>query len=222
MRLADFVEHTLLRADATREDVDRLCGEARAHGLLGVCVSPVYVEAARRWVGSGVRVVTVAGFPLGTSTPAVKAEEARRAVLEGASEVDLVMAIGRARGGEWGAVQADIAAVRAAIPGAILKVILETGHFDEAGIRRAAEAAVAAGADFVKTSTGFGPRGASVDDIRILREAVAGRARIKASGGIRTAEQAQAMIEAGASRIGTSNGVEIAKGAPPSRPSRPQ
>lgn len=212
MRLADFVEHTLLRADATREDVERLCREARDHGLFGVCVSPVHVEAARRFVGDAVRVVTVAGFPLGTSTSIIKAEEARRAVLEGASEVDMVMAIGRARGGDWGGVQTDVAAVRSSIPGATLKVILETGHFDEAAIRCAAQAALAGGADFVKTSTGFGPRGATVEDIRVLRDVVAGRAQIKASGGIRTAAQARAMIEAGATRIGTSNGVEIAKG----------
>jgi deoxyribose-phosphate aldolase len=157
-----------------------------------------------------VAVVTVAGFPFGTSLSPIKAEEARRAVLDGASEVDMVMAVGLARGGDWPAVRADVLAVRQAASGVMLKVILETGFFDEAGMRRAAEAAIDAGADFLKTSTGYGPRGATVQDVRLLHAVAAGRARIKASGAIRTAAQARAMIAAGADRIGTSNGVEIA------------
>jgi deoxyribose-phosphate aldolase len=157
-------------------------------------------------------VVTVAGFPLGTSTSASKAREAADAVTAGADEVDMVMALGAARAGDWAGVEADVHAVRLAIPGATLKVILETGHFDEAGIVRAARASVDGGADFVKTSTGYGPRGASVDDVRILCAAVGDRARVKASGGIRTAEQARALVAAGAARIGTSSGVEIGSG----------
>jgi deoxyribose-phosphate aldolase len=210
MHLAAFIEHTLLRADATLEQVERHCTEGAAHGLFGVCISPLHVASARRWVGDGVRVVTVAGFPLGTSTSATKAEEARRAVLDGASEVDMVMAIGLARSGDWAAVGADILAVRKAVPDAVLKVILETGYFEQPAMRRAAEVAVDAGADFLKTSTGFGPRGATAEDVRLLVDVAGGRARVKASGGIRTGEQARAMIEAGAVRIGTSNGVEIA------------
>jgi deoxyribose-phosphate aldolase len=208
--LARYVEHTLLRADATRDDVERHCREAALHGLFAVCISPLYVAAARHWVGDAVRVVTTAGFPLGTSTSATKSDEARRAVLEGASEVDMVMAVGLAKGANWEAVRADVLAVRRAIPGAVLKVILETGYFDEATIRLAAEAAIDGGADFLKTSTGFGPRGATVGDVRVLREVAGGRAQVKASGGIRTPSQAIALIEAGAARIGTSNGVEIA------------
>jgi deoxyribose-phosphate aldolase len=211
-RLASLVEHTLLRADATRAQVEAHCLEAKSAGLLAVCVSPLYVPAARRAVGDAVRVVSVAGFPLGTSASAIKAEEARRAVGEGAHEVDVVMAIGLARSGEWSEVEADIAAVRAAIRGVPLKVILETGYFDEAAIRRAAGVAMAAGADFLKTSTGFGPRGASVEDVRLLSRVAEGRVGIKASGAIRTAAQARAMVEAGATRIGTSNGVEIVRG----------
>jgi deoxyribose-phosphate aldolase len=161
-------------------------------------------------VGDGACVVTVAGFPLGTSTSEAKAREAAEAVAAGAREVDMVMAIGLARAGDWAAVEGDVRAVRAAIPGAILKVIVETAYFDAAGIARAAQACVAAGADFVKTSTGYGPRGGTVDDVRTLYEAVAGRARVKASGGIRTAEQAIALVEAGAARIGTSSGVQMA------------
>jgi deoxyribose-phosphate aldolase len=208
--LARYVEHTLLRADATREDVERHCREAALHGLFAVCISPLFVAAARHWVGDAVRVVTTVGFPLGTSTSATKSDEARRAVLEGASEVDMVMAIGPAKGANWEAVRADVLAVRRAIPGALLKVILETGYFDEATIRLAAAAAIDGGADFLKTSTGFGPRGATVGDVRVLREVAGGRAQVKASGGIRTPSQARALIEAGAARIGTSNGVEIA------------
>jgi deoxyribose-phosphate aldolase len=213
VRLAGCIEHTLLRADTTPEAVDRHCLDAVEARLFAVCVSPIYVAAARRRVGEAVRVVTVAGFPLGASTPAVKAEEARRAVEEGASEVDMVLAIGKALGGGWTDVEADIRTVRDAIPRSVLKVILETGYLDEPALRRAVEASVAAGADFVKTSTGFGPRGASVEDVRILREAARGRAQVKASGGIRTYDQALAMIAAGATRIGTSNGVEIARSA---------
>jgi deoxyribose-phosphate aldolase len=211
--LARYVEHTLLRADSTPEDVEHHCLEAVSHGLFAVCISPLHVALARHWVGDAVRVVTVAGFPLGTSTSATKVDEARRAVLEGASEVDMVMAIGLAKSANWEAVRADVLAVRRAIPGAVLKVILETGYFDEAVIRLAAEAVVDGGADFLKTSTGFGPRGATVEDVRVLREVAGGRAQVKASGGIRTSAQARAMIEAGATRIGTSNGVDIAAGA---------
>jgi len=219
MRLAPFIEHTLLRADATRGEVERHCLEAVEHGLFGVCVSPLYVASARRWVGDAVRVVTVAGFPLGTSASATKAEEARRGILEGASEVDMVMSIGLAKGADWEAVRADVLAVRRAVPDAVLKVILETGYLDEAAIRRAAEVAVDAGANFLKTSTGFGPRGATVQDVRLLRQTAGVRAQVKASGGIRTAAQARSMIEAGAARVGTSNGVAIAAddGAPPLR-----
>jgi deoxyribose-phosphate aldolase len=209
MSLAPFLEHTLLRAEATPAELEVHCREAVEHRLFGVCVSPLYVAAARRCVGGAVRVITVAGFPLGTSTSAVKAEEARRAVADGADEVDMVMAIGRARAAEWAAVEADVRAVRDALPGVVLKVILETGFFDDAAIRRCAEVVVGAGADFVKTSTGVGPRGATVEDVRLLCSAVDGRARVKASGGVRTAVQARAMIEAGATRIGTSNGVAI-------------
>ncbi len=210
--LADSIEHTLLRGDATPEDIARLCDEALEHGLFGVCVAPVYVGAAYALVADRACVVTVAGFPLGSSTSAVKAREASAAVDAGAREVDMVMALGAARAGDWSTVEADVRAVRTAVPGAVLKVILETGLFGEPAIRRAAQVCVAAGADFVKTSTGFGPRGATVDDVRILCEAVRGDARVKAAGGIRTTAQARAMVEAGAARIGTSSGPAIAAG----------
>jgi deoxyribose-phosphate aldolase len=214
MNLARYVEHTLLRADATPERVEQHCREAASHGLFGVCISPVFVALARDCLrGTAVRVVTVVGFPLGTSTPMIKAAEARQAQQDGADEIDMVMAVGLALGGGWSAVEADIRAVRQAVPERVLKVILETGYLSADEMKRAAEAAVHAGAEFVKTSTGFGPRGATAGDVKLLYELVSGRAEVKASGGIRTAASAREMIEAGATRIGTSNGVEIAKGS---------
>jgi deoxyribose-phosphate aldolase len=211
--LRGYVEHTLLRADATRAEIQVLCNEALENGLFGVCVPPLYVTDARRWLSGGeVALVTVVGFPLGYSTSRTKADEARGAIADGADEIDMVQSVGLARAGEWDAVTDDVRAVRAACPGKVLKVILETGQLDEDQIRRAAEAAVTAGAEFVKTSTGFGPRGATVRDIELLASVVGDRARIKASGGIRTAGDARALIAAGAARIGTSNGVGLARG----------
>jgi deoxyribose-phosphate aldolase len=211
--LRRYIEHTLLRAEATPADIEVLCAEAVENRLFGVCVPPRYVGGARLRLGpSGVALVTVVGFPLGYSAAETKAEEARRAVAAGADEIDMVIAVGLARAGEWEQVTDDVRAVRAACPGRVLKVILETGLLSESEVQRAAECAVTAGAEFVKTSTGFGPRGASVRDVELLAEAIGGRARIKASGGIRTAAEARALIAAGAARIGTSNGVGIARG----------
>lgn len=210
MDLPAYIEHTLLRPDATPGDVERHCREAVDHGLFAVCVAPVYVALAKVCLEkTPVRIVTVAGFPHGTSTPAVKATEARRAVADGADEVDMVMAIGLALDGGWNAVEAEVRAVRDAARDPVLKVILETGYFSEAEILEACKAALGGGADFVKTSTGFGPRGATAADVRLLAEAVRGRAQVKAAGGIRTRAAAIEMIEAGATRIGTSRGVEI-------------
>jgi deoxyribose-phosphate aldolase len=160
---------------------------------------------------SAVRIVTVAGFPFGSSTPLVKATEAREAAAEGADEIDMVMAIGLALDGGWNAVEADVRKVRKAAPEPILKVIIETGYFSADEIVLAAKAAVGAGADFVKTSTGFGPRGATAADVQLLADAVRGRAQVKAAGGIRTAAEAMEMVRAGATRIGTSRGVDLVK-----------
>ncbi|HVW25084.1 MAG TPA: deoxyribose-phosphate aldolase [Polyangiaceae bacterium] len=210
MDLARYIEQTLLRPEATPADVEAHCLRAADHGLFGVCVASRFVPLARRAVASrGVRVVTVVAFPFGASPPDVKAAEARRAVADGADEVDMVMAIGDALADDFDAVEADVRAVRDATAGRVLKVILETGYLSEARIDAAARASVRAGADFVKTSTGFGPRGASVADVERLSRAVDGRAGVKASGGIRTREAALEMIRAGATRIGTSSGVEM-------------
>jgi deoxyribose-phosphate aldolase len=208
--LARYIEQTLLRADATPAAVEAHCREAAVHGFFAVCIQPRFVPLARRSVaGSGVRVVTVVAFPLGANSPAAKAAEARQAALDGADEVDMVMAIGDALADDFEAVEADIGAVRNAVPGLVLKVIVETAYLDGDRLERAARASVRARADFVKTSTGFGPRGATVEDIERLSRAVAGAAGVKASGGIRTREAALEMIRAGATRIGTSAGVEM-------------
>jgi deoxyribose-phosphate aldolase len=212
--LRQRIEHTLLKPEATRDQFARLCEEAMEHGFCGVCVPSLFVPFAKSRLGSArIQLVTVVGFPLGYSPSAIKAEEARRAVGEGADEVDMVIAVGLARGGEWAAVEADVRAVHDACAGHPLKVILETGFFDEPELRTVARAALDGGADFLKTSTGFGPRGASVRDVEVLKDVIehapACHANIKASGGIRTAEDALALIRAGAARIGTSNGVAM-------------
>jgi len=210
--LASHIEHTRLSAETTPQGIEQLCREAAEADLFGVCVNPLHVALAKkRLEGTNVHLVTVAGFPLGAARAEVKVVEARRAVEDGADEVDMVMAIGLALASDWTAVEEDIRAVREAIPRAVLKVILETAHFDDAGIKRAAEVCVLAGADFVKTSTGYGPRGATVHDVELLVAAVSGRARVKASGGIRTHAQGVALVQAGAARLGTSNGVTVAR-----------
>ncbi|GAA5512095.1 deoxyribose-phosphate aldolase [Deinococcus carri] len=213
MNLAPYIDHTLLKATATAADIRQLCAEAREHSFYAVCVNPVYVPlAAAELAGSGVKVATVCGFPLGAILPEQKAVEARLSVEAGADEVDMVIHIGAALAGDWDAVEADVRAVRRAIPDTVLKVIIETSYLNDEQKRGATEAAVRGGADFVKTSTGFGTGGATVEDVRLMRDVLAGRAQIKAAGGVRTPADAAAMIEAGATRLGTSGGVALVGG----------
>jgi deoxyribose-phosphate aldolase len=212
--LARTIDHTLLRPEATAAQVRRLALEAAEHGFASVCIPPVHVPlAAEVLAGSAVRVGTVVAFPLGYVHPAVRIEESRRAVAEGARELDTVMNLSWLKGGEEGRTLDDlarwVAAMRREASGLTLKVILETGLLTQEEKLRAAEIAVHAGADFVKTSTGFGPGGATVEDVALLARAVAGRARVKASGGIRDVAAARALLAAGASRLGTSAGVAI-------------
>ncbi len=205
------LEHTLLRPEAGPAAVRRLCAEAVSLGLGAVCVHPDYVSLARSLVaGTGVRVVTVAGFPLGANTSEVKAREAERAVRDGADEVDMVLNLGRLKEGELAAVRADVAAVVAAA-GVPVKVILETGYLTDEEIVAACRLAEEAGARFVKTATGFGPGGATLEAVRLMRASVSPQVGVKASGGIRTAEQVLAFLAAGADRIGTSAGAAIAR-----------
>ena len=188
-----------------------LCAEALSHGFAGVCVNPLFVPRCRDALhASAVRVVTVIGFPLGAGLTRIKVLEAELAVADGAAELDMVMRLGAALSGDWPAVQADVHAVVEAAQGRAVKLILETAVLDDAQKARACEIALGAGAAFVKTSTGYGPGGASEHDVRLLRAAVGDRLGVKASGGIRTAAQARALLAAGADRLGTSAGVLIA------------
>ena len=213
MKLAPYIDHTLLKATATAADIRTLCAEARDNAFYAVCVNPVYVPLAKaELAGSGVKVATVCGFPLGAVSPEQKAAEAKLSVAAGAYEVDMVIHIASALDGDWTAVEADVRAVRQAIPDQVLKVIIETCYLNDEQKRGATEAAVRGGADFVKTSTGFGTGGATPEDVALMREVIAGRAAIKAAGGVRTPDDAARMIEAGATRLGTSGGVALVAG----------
>ncbi len=209
--LARCIDHTLLKPEATREQVETLCRQAQQHRFASVCINPRFVPLCAQLLdGTGVAVCTVAGFPLGASDTEIKALEARRAVQLGATEVDMVLPLGALKGGRHDAVFRDVAAVRRETMGlAVLKVILECTLLSDAEKELAARISVDAGADFVKTSTGFAGGGATLDDVRLLRRTVGGEAGVKAAGGIRDRATAEAMLAAGANRLGTSSGVVI-------------
>lgn len=213
MELNKYIEHTLLKQNAVKAEFDKLFDEAVEHKFLGVCVNPEYVEmAAKRLKGTGVKVVTVVGFPLGASRVEVKAFEASQAVSDGADEVDMVINVTDLKNGEFDKIISEISAIKSVCDGHVLKVILETDLLHPEEIKKACELCVKAGADFVKTSTGFvkGGVGAQVEDVKLMYETVAPYGLgVKASGGIKTREQALALIEAGAARLGTSSGVAI-------------
>ncbi len=205
--LAAVIDHTLLQPTATVADIERLCAEAVQWGCASVCVLPYYVPLAYRLLrGTSVTVCTVVGFPFGATSRRAKLIEAEEAVMSGAREIDMVLNLAALLNGEEGEVERDIAAIAAVVHrrSGLLKVILECGLLTEAQQYRAAQLAAQAGADFVKTSTGFLSRGATVEDVRRLRDVLPASVRIKASGGIRTYDQARALLEAGASRLGTS------------------
>ena len=214
-KLAARIEHTLLKAEATAGQVLTLCEEAVFHGFAAVCVNPVYIEiVAGRLKGTPVKACSVVGFPLGANTSAGKAFEAGLAVKLGAQEIDMVIQVGALKAGEHDLVKKDIRAVVEAAQGAIVKVIIEACYLNEKEKKIACELILAAGAHYVKTSTGLGSGGATLEDVRLLRQTVGNRLKIKAAGGIRIYEQAVAMLEAGADRIGTSSGVAIVQAAP--------
>ena len=209
-QMAAMIDHTILKAVAKRQDVENLCEEAKANGFASVCVNPIHVPlAAKLLKGSSVEVCTVVGFPLGATSHEIKAQEAAWAVQEGATEVDMVIDIGAAKEGRFDDVEADIAGVVAASKPAIVKVILEVCYLTEDEIVACCKAAVRAGAHFVKTSTGFGDSGATVEAVSLMRKTVGPDIGVKAAGGIRTAKDALAMVEAGANRIGCSAGLAI-------------
>ena len=211
--VARMLDLTLLRPEATPDEVVALCVEANELGVGAVCVSPCNVELVKNAVDDGIVVCTVVGFPSGAVDSRIKAMEASLAVAAGASEIDMVANLGLIKSGDWAGLEADIADVAAAVPNALLKVILETGVLSDAEIVEACRVARSAGADFVKTSTGFHPSGgATVAAVRLMAETVGEDTGIKASGGVRDAATARAMIEAGATRIGTSGGRAILDG----------
>ncbi|MFY9500595.1 MAG: deoxyribose-phosphate aldolase [bacterium] len=211
--IAKYIDHTNLKATATRADIETLCAEARQYGFRAVCVNPSQVVNAVEFLaGSEVRVATVIGFPLGATTSLTKAREAEEAVAAGAAELDMVINIGALKEGRLDYVRDDIKAVVRAARGALVKVILETCYLTDEEKVLACRAAAEAGANFVKTSTGFGPGGATLEDVRLLRANIPPTMEVKASGGIRDIEAARAFIAAGATRLGTSAGVAIVKG----------
>jgi deoxyribose-phosphate aldolase len=210
--IAAMIDHTLLKADATSSDIRKRCAEARKYQFASVCVNPCWVKlAAAELEGAEVSVCTVVGFPLGANATETKVFETRHAIDQGAREIDMVMNIGELKGGNEDYVAADIRAVveAAHAKGVIVKVILETALLHDTEKAAACRLAKLADADFVKTSTGFGPSGATVADISLMRRAVGPQMGVKASGGIRTLQDFQAMVAAGASRIGASASVRI-------------
>ena len=213
--LAQYIDHTLLKASAARAEIETLCQEAREYGFASVCINPVWVaECAGLLAGSSVRVCTVVGFPLGANTRDVKSLEARRAIFDGAQEIDMVLNVGALKSGDEGLVRSDVAAVVEACHegGAICKVILENAYLNDQEKILACSICKEVGADFVKTSTGFGPGGASAADVALMRRVVGDQIGVKAAGGIKDAEQTLQMIQAGATRIGASAGIKIVQG----------
>lgn len=210
MSMNQYIDHTLLKAQATRSEIECLCQEAKKYQFMSVCVNPYWVAYANELLhDTSVKVCTVIGFPLGANTSSVKAFEAKEAVKTGADEVDMVINVGLVKDGLWDQVQADIKAVVDAAKPVLVKVIIETCLLEHDEIVNSCQAAQQAGADFVKTSTGFSTGGATVDDVALMRQTVGPDMGVKASGGIHTFEEAQALIEAGASRLGASKGVAI-------------
>ncbi|MFY4774875.1 deoxyribose-phosphate aldolase [Metabacillus sp. RGM 3146] len=213
-KIAKMIDHTALKAETTREQVEKLCEEAKQHHFASVCINPTWVETAAKLLdGSDVKVCTVIGFPLGANTPETKAFETKDAIEKGAAEVDMVINIGALKGKDYDLVERDIKSVVEAAKGkALTKVIIETSLLTDDEKVKVSELAVKAGADFVKTSTGFSTGGATVQDIRLMRKTVGPDIGVKASGGVRDRKGAEEMIEAGATRIGASAGVSIIAG----------
>ncbi|GAB4571082.1 MAG: deoxyribose-phosphate aldolase [Anaerolineae bacterium] len=215
--IARMIDHTLLKPDATAEQIAALCEEARDYHFASVCVNPSYVKLCAELLADveDVAVCTVIGFPLGANTTAVKVYETLQALADGATEVDMVINVGAAKSKNWALVRSDIAGVVTAAHagGALCKVILETALLSDEEKIRVCQIAREVGADFVKTSTGFGPGGATVEDIALMRETVGPELGVKASGGVRTFEDARRMIAAGATRIGASAGIRIVQEA---------
>lgn len=211
MNIASMIDHTLLKPEATEEMIENLCKEAKENGFAAVCVNPFYVKKAKELLeGTEVKVATVVGFPLGANVKEVKAFEAKKAIEDGADEIDMVINIGALKNGDYEIVKEDIKAVVDEAKGkAIVKVIIETCLLTDEEKIKACELAKEAGAHYVKTSTGFNKAGATVEDVKLMKETIGENMKIKASGGIRDYETAKAMIDAGVSRIGASSSTKI-------------
>ncbi|MBN2054591.1 deoxyribose-phosphate aldolase [bacterium] len=208
-----MIDHTLLKPDTNQEALHKICEEARQHHFASVCVNPSNVKyCAQQLTGSGVKIAAVVGFPLGASTSNIKAQETHEVIADGATEIDMVINIGALKSGDFATVFRDIQTVVEAAHGATVKVIIETALLDETEKIIACAMAKAAGAHFVKTSTGFGPKGATTEDVALMRRVVGPKMGVKASGGIRDRETAEKMIAAGATRIGASASVAIVEG----------
>jgi deoxyribose-phosphate aldolase len=210
MQLSTYIDHTLLRPTATPAEIQTLCAEAKQYQFHAVCVNGCYVALAREALtGSSVQVAAVVGFPLGAMSQAAKVFEAQQCIADGATEIDLVLNLGWLKAGQPEAVLTELRTVKQVIGSALLKVILETCYLTDTEKRQACELAVQAGADFVKTSTGFGSGGATFADVALMKQVVGDRAQVKASGGIKQVADAICMIELGAARLGTSAGVQL-------------
>ena len=210
MSLAPYIDHSMLKADATEEVLARYCREAKENGFASVCVNSTNIPfVVRELAGSPVKACSVVGFPLGAMSSAAKAFEAKQAVANGAQEIDMVINLGAAKQGQWDRVEADIKAVVDAAKPALVKVIIECCLLTDAEKVRACQVAEKAGAAFVKTSTGFSAGGATIEDVKLMRACVGDRLGVKAAGGIRTPEFAQALLDAGASRLGAGDGMKL-------------
>ena len=208
--IAKLIDHTLLKPSATEADIRRLCDEAKKYGFFSVCVHPFFIKTARKILSeTDVKLTTVIGFPLGMTLTKVKIYEAMEAVLMGADELDIVINLGEVKANNWDAVKKEIADLIAATPEAVHKIIIETHYLTDNEKVNAALTALEAGAEFIKTSTGFAPSGAILGDVAMIKNATQGKIGIKAAGGIKTLKEVLSFIEAGATRIGTSSGVDI-------------
>lgn len=214
-KISKYIDHTILAANATSKSVEKICEEAKTYHFASVCINSCRVaQSAALLKGTDVNVCTVVGFPLGAMSTASKAFEAEQAVADGATEVDMVLNVGLLKDKEYAAVEADIKAVKEACHGKLLKVIIEACLLTDEEKVKACQLSVAAGADYVKTSTGFSTGGATVADVALMRKTVGPDIGVKAAGGIHSYEEAKAMIDAGATRIGASSGIAIVNGAP--------
>ncbi len=210
---ASYIDHTLLKPEATEEQIKKICAEAKEYGFASVCVNPTWVSlAASELKDATSKICTVIGFPLGASTSATKAFETKDAIANGAEEIDMVINIGALKSEQYDVVENDIKAVVEAANGTLVKVIIETCLLSDEEKIKACELSVKAGADFVKTSTGFSTAGAKAEDVALMRKTVGPEIGVKASGGVRSLEDLESMVAAGATRIGASSGVKIIKG----------